>query len=240
MRFRDVSVLLFVIVIVVMLIIPLPGWLISVLILTNIALSLIVIMVSMNISEPLDFSVLPSLLVIITLFRLGLNVSTTRSILAEAEAGNVIDTFGTFVIGSNPLVGFVVFAILVLVQFLVITKGAERVSEVGARFMLDAMPGKQMAIDADLNAGLINEEQARRRRDEVATEADFYGSMDGASKFVRGDDVAGLVIMGVNIIGGLLVGMLQHDMSFADAGHHYTLLTIGDGPVAQIRSSERR
>jgi len=234
MRFRDVSVLLFVIVIVVMLIIPLPGWLISVLILTNIALSLIVIMVSMNISEPLDFSVLPSLLVIITLFRLGLNVSTTRSILAEAEAGNVIDTFGTFVIGSNPLVGFVVFAILVLVQFLVITKGAERVSEVGARFTLDAMPGKQMSIDADLNAGLINEQQARERRTKIEREADFHGSMDGASKFIKGDAIASIIIVIINIVFGIIIGMLQMDMDLGEAVSTYMNLTVGDGLVTQI------
>src|SRR5690625_406912 len=234
MRFRDVSVLLFVIVIVVMLIIPLPGSLISVLILTNIALSLIVIMVSMNISEPLDFSVLPSLLVIITLFRLGLNVSTTRSILAEANAGNVIDTFGTFVIGSNPLVGFVVFAILVLVQFLVITKGAERVSEVGARFTLDAMPGKQMSIDADLNAGLINEQQARERRTKIEREADFHGSMDGASKFIKGDAIASIIIVIINIVFGIIIGMLQMDMDLGEAVSTYMNLTVGDGLVTQI------
>src|SRR5690554_6019552 len=183
-KFKDISVLLFVIIIMVMIIVPLPGWLLSILILINISMSLIIILVAMNITEPLQFSVLPSLLLVITMFRLGLNVSTTRSILAEADAGSVVDTFGSFVIGGNPLVGFVVFAILVIVQFLVITKGSERVSEVGARFTLDAMPGKQMSIDADLNAGLINEQQAKERRSKIEQEADFYGSMDGASKFI--------------------------------------------------------
>src|SRR5690625_4085938 len=173
MKMRDLSVLLGVILIIVMLIIPLPGWLLSVLILCNISLALIIILVSMNTQEALQFSAFPSLLLLITLFRLGLNISTTRSILAEADAGGVVDTFGSFVIGDNPLVGFVVFIILVIVQFLVITKGAERVSEVGARFTLDAMPGKQMSIDADLNAGLISEQEARERRAKVESEADF-------------------------------------------------------------------
>src|SRR5690554_647038 len=181
MRARDFTVVLFVITIIVMLIIPLPDILLSILILTNISLSLIVILVAMNTSEPLEFSILPSLLLLLTLFRLGLNVSTTRSILGTGSAGNVVETFGTFVIGGNPLVGFVVFVILIIIQFLVITKGSERVSEVGARFTLDAMPGKQMSIDADLNAGLINEQQAKQRREKIEREADFYGAMDGAS-----------------------------------------------------------
>src|SRR5690625_623267 len=234
MKARDLSVLLGVILIIVMLVIPLPGWLLSVLILCNISLALIVILVSMNTQEALQFSIFPSLLLLLTLFRLGLNVSTTRSILAEADAGVVVDTFGTFVIGDNPLVGFVVFVILVVIQFIVITKGAERVSEVGARFTLDAMPGKQMSIDADLNAGLISEQEARERREKVENEADFYGAMDGASKFVKGDAIAGIVIVLINIIFGLIVGMVQMDFTFTEAVHTYTQLTVGDGLVSQI------
>ncbi|MBM7540588.1 flagellar biosynthesis protein FlhA [Amphibacillus cookii] len=234
MKAKDLSVLLFVITIIIMLIIPLPGWLLSILILTNISLALIVILVAMNTTEPLQFSILPSLLLLLTLFRLGLNVSTTRSILGEADAGNVVDTFGTFVIGDSPLVGFVVFAILIIIQFLVITKGSERVSEVGARFTLDAMPGKQMSIDADLNAGLINEQQAKERRQKIEREADFYGAMDGASKFVKGDAIAGIVIVLINIIFGLVIGMIQLGMSFEEAISTYMQLTVGDGLVSQI------
>lgn len=233
-KFKDISILLFVIVIMVMIIVPLPGWLLSILILINISLSLIVILVAMNITEPLQFSVLPSLLLVITLFRLGLNVSTTRSILAEADAGSVVETFGSFVIGGNPLVGFVIFAILVIIQFLVITKGSERVSEVGARFTLDAMPGKQMSIDADLNAGLINEHQARERRSKIEREADFYGAMDGASKFIKGDAIAGIIIVLINIIFGIIIGMLQMGMSIGEALSTYMQLTVGDGIVTQL------
>ncbi|MFB1049557.1 flagellar biosynthesis protein FlhA [Paraliobacillus sp. JSM ZJ581] len=234
MKVSDLSVILGVILIIVMLVIPLPGWLLSVLILTNISLALIVILVSMNTSEPLQFSIFPSLLLLLTLFRLGLNVSTTRSILSEADAGGVVDTFGTFVIGGNPLVGFVVFSILVIIQFLVITKGSERVSEVSARFTLDAMPGKQMSIDADLNAGMINEQQAKARREKIEREADFYGSMDGASKFVKGDAIAGIIIVLINIIFGLIIGMMQKEMSFQEAISTYMQLTVGDGLVSQI------
>ncbi len=234
MKMRDLSVLLGVILIIVMLIIPLPGWLLSVLILCNISLALIIILVSMNTQEALQFSAFPSLLLLITLFRLGLNISTTRSILAEADAGGVVDTFGSFVIGDNSLVGFVVFIILVIVQFLVITKGAERVSEVGARFTLDAMPGKQMSIDADLNAGLISEQEARERREKVESEADFYGSMDGASKFVKGDAIAGIIIVLINIVFGIIIGMVQMGMSFGEAVNTFTNLTVGDGLVTQI------
>lgn len=234
MKPRDLSVLLGVILIIIMLIIPLPGWLLSVLILTNISLALIVILVSMNTQETLQFSVFPTLLLLLTLFRLGLNVSTTRSILANADAGGVIDTFGSFVIGDNPLVGFVVFVILVIIQFIVITKGAERVSEVSARFTLDAMPGKQMSIDADLNAGLISEQQAKQRREKVENEADFHGSMDGASKFVKGDAIAGIIIVLINIIFGLIIGMVQMGMSFQEAIDIYMRLVIGDGLVIQI------
>lgn len=234
MKARDLSVLIGVILVIVMLVIPLPGWLLSVLILINIILALIVLLVSMNTQEPLQFSVFPTLLLLLTLFRLALNVSTTRSILSEADAGGVVETFGSFVIGDNPLVGFVVFIILVLINFLVITKGSERVSEVAARFSLDAMPGKQMSIDADLNAGLISEQEARDRRKKVENEADFHGSMDGASKFVKGDAIAGIIIVLVNIIFGLIIGLTQMGFSFAEAIDTYMRLTVGDGLVSQI------
>ena len=183
----------------------------------NISLALLVLLVSMNMKEPLELSVFPSLLLVLTLFRLGLNVSTTRSILGTGEAGGVVETFGHFVIGGNPLVGFVVFIILIIIQFLVITKGAERVSEVAARFTLDAMPGKQMSIDADLNAGMISEKQAIDRREKIQREADFYGAMDGASKFVKGDAIAGIVITLINILFGIIIGMLQMGMSITEA-----------------------
>ncbi|SFC61133.1 flagellar biosynthesis protein FlhA [Microbulbifer thermotolerans] len=222
-----------------MLILPLPPFALDLFFTFNIALSLMVLLVSMFTLRALDFAAFPAVLLFTTLLRLALNVASTRVVLMEghqggAAAGKVIEAFGQFLVGGNFAVGLVVFLILVVINFMVITKGAGRIAEVGARFMLDAMPGKQMAIDADLNAGLIGEEEARARRAEVAREADFYGSMDGASKFVRGDAVAGLVIMAVNIIGGLLIGTMQHDMSFADAARTYTLLTIGDGLVAQI------
>src|SRR5690625_3639561 len=214
MKMRDLSVLLGVILIIVMLVIPFPGWLLSVLILCIISLALIVILVAMNTQEALQFSVFLSLLLLLSLFRLGLNVSTTRSILAKADAGGVVDTFGSFVIGDNPLVGFVVFIILVIIQFLVITKGAERVSEVGARFTLDAMPGNQMSIDADLNAGLITDIEARERREKVEEDADFHGAMDGASKFVKGDAIAGIIIVIINVIFGIIIGMVKLEMSY--------------------------
>ncbi|MCH2559411.1 flagellar biosynthesis protein FlhA [Alloalcanivorax marinus] len=230
---------LLILVIMAMLILPLPPFALDLFFTFNIALSLMVLLVSMFTLRALDFAAFPAVLLFTTLLRLALNVASTRVVLMEgheggAAAGKVIEAFGQFLVGGNFAVGLVVFLILVVINFMVITKGAGRIAEVGARFMLDAMPGKQMAIDADLNAGLIGEEEARTRRAEVAQEADFYGSMDGASKFVRGDAVAGLVIMAVNIIGGLIIGMMQHDLSFADAGRTYTLLTIGDGLVAQI------
>ena len=222
-----------------MMILPLPPFALDMLFTFNIALAIMVLLVSMFTQKPLDFAAFPAVLLFTTLLRLSLNVASTRVILMEGHqggdsAGKVIEAFGTFLVGGNFAVGLVVFLILVIINFMVITKGAGRIAEVGARFMLDAMPGKQMAIDADLNAGLIGEEDARKRRSEVAQEADFYGSMDGASKFVRGDAMAGLVIMVVNIIGGLLIGMLQHGMGFGDAAKTYTLMTIGDGLVAQI------
>ncbi|MBB6452907.1 flagellar biosynthesis protein FlhA [Salirhabdus euzebyi] len=234
MQLRELSVLSAVILIIVMLVVPLPGWILSVLILVNISLALIVILVSMNTTEALDFAIFPSLLLLLTLFRLGLNVSTTRSILSEGEAGVVVETFGSFVIGDNALVGFVIFLILVIIQFIVITKGSERVSEVAARFTLDAMPGKQMSIDADLNAGLVTEHQAKARREKIEKEADFYGAMDGASKFVKGDAIAGIVIVLVNIIFGLIIGMVQMDLSFSEASNQFLRLTVGDGLVSQI------
>ncbi|MCA1772840.1 MAG: flagellar biosynthesis protein FlhA [Halomonas sp.] len=222
-----------------MMIVPMPPFALDLLFTFNIALAIMVLMVSMFAQKPLDFAAFPAVLLFTTLLRLSLNVASTRVVLMEghqggASAGKVIEAFGAFLVGGNFAVGLVVFLILVIINFMVITKGAGRIAEVGARFTLDAMPGKQMAIDADLNAGLIGEEDAKNRRAEIAQEADFYGSMDGASKFVRGDAVAGLVIMVVNIIGGLMIGMLQHDMSFGDAGRSYMLLAIGDGLVAQI------
>ncbi|NJP36336.1 flagellar biosynthesis protein FlhA [Alkalicoccus luteus] len=235
MPLKDLSILLTVILIVIMLIIPLPTVIIDFLIIINITFALLIILVSMNTREPLQFSIFPTLLLLITLFRLGLNVSTTRAILGnQGDAGNVIETFGQFVVGGNALVGFVVFVILVVIQFIVITKGAERVSEVGARFTLDAMPGKQMSIDADLNAGMISDIEAKERRQKIEREADFYGSMDGASKFVKGDAIAGIVIVIINIVFGLVIGMLQEGLPLAEAANKYTLLTVGDGLVSQI------
>lgn len=222
-----------------MMVLPLPPFLLDLFFTFNIALAILVLLASMFTSRPLDFAAFPSILLFATLLRLALNVASTRVILMNGHeggdaAGKVIEAFGEFLVGGNFAVGLVVFLILVIINFMVITKGAGRIAEVGARFTLDAMPGKQMAIDADLNAGLIGEAEARERRAAVSQEADFYGSMDGASKFVRGDAVAGLVIMTVTVIGGLLMGVLQHDLSFGGAAHTYTLLTIGDGLVAQI------
>ncbi|AHB08036.2 flagellar biosynthesis protein FlhA [Pandoraea pnomenusa 3kgm] len=222
-----------------MMILPLPPFILDLLFTFNIALSVMVLLVSMYTQKPLDFAAFPSVLLFSTLLRLSLNVASTRVVLLEGHtgpdaAGKVIEAFGHFLVGGNYAVGIVVFIILVVINFMVITKGAGRIAEVGARFTLDAMPGKQMAIDADLNAGLIGEEEARKRRAVIAQEADFYGSMDGASKFVRGDAVAGLLIMLINIIGGLIVGVVQHNLDLATAAKNYTLLTIGDGLVAQI------
>ncbi|MCA1790319.1 MAG: flagellar biosynthesis protein FlhA [Thioalkalivibrio sp.] len=225
----------------VMLVIPLPSLALDVLFTFNIALSLVVILVAVYTPRPLEFAVFPTVLLVATLLRLALNVASTRVILLNGHtgtdaAGNVIQAFGDFVVGGNYAVGLVVFLILVIINFVVVTKGAGRVSEVSARFTLDAMPGKQMAIDADMNAGLISQDEARRRRDEIAQEADFYGSMDGASKFVRGDAIAGILILAINIIGGLVIGTMQHAMALGDAATNYVLLTIGDGLVAQIPS----
>lgn len=222
-----------------MMVLPLPPFLLDLLFTFNIALSIMVLLVGMYTQRPLDFAAFPAVLLFSTLLRLSLNVASTRVVLLEGHkgpdaAGKVIEAFGHFLVGGNFAVGIVVFAILVVINFMVITKGAGRIAEVGARFMLDAMPGKQMAIDADLNAGLINEEGARKRRAEVAQESDFYGAMDGASKFVRGDAIAGLLIMFINVFAGMVVGMIQHDLDFSTAVRNYTLLTIGDGLVAQI------
>ena len=222
-----------------MMILPLPPFILDLLFTFNIALSIMILLVAMFTKKPLDFSAFPSVLLFSTLLRLALNVASTRVVLLNGHegpdaAGQVIEAFGHFLVGGNFAVGIIVFIILVIINFVVITKGAGRIAEVGARFTLDAMPGKQMAIDADLNAGLIGEDEARRRRTEVSQEAEFYGSMDGASKFVRGDAVAGLMVMVINIIGGLIVGVAQHDMPFGEAARVYTLLTVGDGLVAQI------
>jgi flagellar biosynthesis protein FlhA len=234
MKARDLGVLLGVILIITMLIIPLPTWMLDFLIITNISLALLIILIAMNTNEPLQFSIFPSLLLLVTLFRLGLNVSTTRSILSNADAGNVIATFGDFVVGGDALIGFVVFVILIIIQFVVITKGSERVSEVAARFTLDAMPGKQMSIDADLNAGMISDREAKERRQQIEQEADFYGAMDGASKFVKGDAIAGIIIVIINMIFGIIIGMAQKGLSIGEASETYTLLTVGDGLVSQI------
>ncbi len=230
-----------IVVILAMIMLPLPAFLLDIFFTFNIAFSLIILLVVIYTLKPLDFASFPTVILLATLLRLALNVASTRVVLLEGHnggdaAGKVIEAFGAFVIGGNFAVGLVVFTILVIINFMVVTKGAGRVAEVGARFTLDAMPGKQMAVDADLNAGLINQDEARARRAEVAMEADFYGSMDGASKFVRGDAIAGIIILFVNIIGGLIIGMLQHNLTFADAGEKYVLLTIGDGLVAQIPS----
>ncbi|MCS6946776.1 MAG: FHIPEP family type III secretion protein, partial [Steroidobacteraceae bacterium] len=222
-----------------MVVVPLPPLLLDVLFTFNIALSLLVVMAVFHVRRPLDLAIFPTLLLLTTLLRLALNVASTRIVLLHGHtgagaAGQVIESFGEFVIGGNYAVGIVVFAILTIINFVVVTKGAGRVSEVSARFTLDAMPGKQMAIDADLNAGLISQDEARARRAEVRAEADFYGSMDGASKFVRGDAIAGILIVVINLLGGLAIGTLMHDLSLSEAMQRYALLTIGDGLVAQI------
>ncbi|MBW2058919.1 MAG: flagellar biosynthesis protein FlhA [Deltaproteobacteria bacterium] len=239
MKNSDVVVTVGVVLILVFMILPLPTFLLDVLLTLDITLAIIVIFVAMYTRNPLEFSVFPSLLLIATLFRLSLNIASTRLILLHGNegttaAGHVIKAFGAFVVGGNPVVGLIVFAILVVINFVVITKGAGRIAEVAARFNLDAMPGKQMSIDADLNAGLITESEARNRRAKIEKEADFYGAMDGASKFVRGDAVAGIIITLINIMGGLIIGVLQQKMTVSRAVQVYTLLTVGDGLVSQI------
>ena len=233
-QYSDVVFALAVIGMISVMIVPMPPALMDILLAFNIAFSLLVLLMTIYITNPLQLSVFPGLLLVLTLFRLSLNVATTRLILGEAYAGDVINAFGQFVVKGNYILGMVVFLIIVIIQFVVITKGAGRVAEVAARFTLDAMPGKQMSIDADLNAGLITEDQARERRSSISREADFYGAMDGASKFVRGDAIAGILITLVNILGGLAIGVLQRDMVAGQAAQTYTILTIGDGLVSQI------
>jgi len=226
---------------VAMMVLPLPTFLLDTFFVSNILLSILVLMVALHAYRPLDFSSFPSLLLIATVLRLGLNVASTRIILGNGQegpeaAGQVINAFGQFVIAGNYAVGIFVFVILVIINLVVITKGAGRVSEVSARFTLDAMPGKQMAIDADLNAGVLTNEEAKERRAEISREADFYGAMDGASKFVKGDAIAGILILAINIIGGLTIGVTQHDLGIGQAAETYILLSVGDGLVAQIPS----
>jgi flagellar biosynthesis protein FlhA len=236
---RSLMAPLFIVMVLAMMVLPLPAFALDLLFTFNIALALMVMLVAAHMVRPLDFAAFPSVLLVTTLLRLSLNVASTRVVLMDGHtgtgaAGKVIESFGHFLIGGNFAVGLVVFAILVVINFIVVTKGAERIAEVGARFTLDAMPGKQMAIDADLNAGLIDEKEAKRRRAEVGEEAEFFGSMDGASKFVRGDAVAGMLILAINIIGGLIIGVAQHDLSAAQAADSYILLAVGDALVAQI------
>ena len=231
------SVVLFVLTVILLLIIPLPAAIVDVAIILNISLSLMILVITMTIREPLEFAIFPSLLLITTLFRLGINVSTTRNILTNSgSSGQIIQSFGDFILQGNVVVGLVIYLIIVLMQFIVITKGAERVSEVAARFTLDAMPGKQMAIDADLNSGLIDEQQAKARREKIQREADFYGSMDGATKIVKGDSVMSLITTGVNLIGGIIIGLVQGGASIGEVATTYSIATVGDGLVGQIPS----
>jgi len=234
MKFADFLIAFVVIGIILLIIFPLAPFFLDVLLIVNISLSIIILLTTLYTKEPLEFSIFPSMLLLTTLYRLALNISSTRLILSEGEAGQVIETFGNFVIQGNVAVGFIIFIIIVIVQFVVITKGAERVAEVAARFTLDSMPGKQMAVDADLNSGTIDEHEAKRRRHRVQREADFYGAMDGASKFVKGDAVVGIIITIINIVGGIIIGMLMGNMSIEQVFEHYTLLTVGDGLVSQI------
>ena len=240
-RYSDLIFVFLILAILASMILPIPPFLLDILLTFSITFSLVILMTTVYVKHPLELSSFPSLLLLATLLRLSLNVATTRRILLHGNegpdaAGSVIKAFGQFVVGGNYVVGIIVFAILVIINYIVVTKGTERISEVAARFVLDAMPGKQMSIDADLNAGLIDEEEARRRREEIAREADFYGAMDGASKFIRGDAVAGIIITLINIIGGLIIGMVQHHMSFSSALKTFTILTVGDGLVSQIPS----
>ena len=240
-KYSDLIFVFLLLAILASMILPIPPLLLDILLTFSITFSLVILMTTVYVRHPLELSSFPSLLLLATLLRLSLNVATTRRILLHGNegpdaAGSVIKAFGQFVVGGNYVVGIIVFAILVVINYIVVTKGTERISEVAARFVLDAMPGKQMSIDADLNAGLIDEEEARRRREEIAREADFYGAMDGASKFIRGDAIAGIIITLINIIGGLIIGMVQHHMNFSDALKTFTILTVGDGLVSQIPS----
>lgn len=231
------SVVLFVLTIILLLIIPMPAAIVDIAIILNMSLSLMILVITMTIREPLEFAIFPSLLLVTTLFRLGINVSTTRNILTNSgSSGQIIKAFGDFILQGNVVVGLVIYLIIVLMQFLVITKGAERVSEVAARFTLDAMPGKQMAIDADLNSGLIDEQQAKIRREKIQREADFYGSMDGATKIVKGDSVMSLITTGINLIGGIIIGMVQGSGTLGEVAVTYSIATVGDGLVGQIPS----
>jgi flagellar biosynthesis protein FlhA len=234
LRHTDLLAAIAVVMVITMLVVPLPSALLDLLITLNISAALTIVVATMYLGKALDFASFPSLLLLTTMFRLAINVSVTRLILTTGDAGSVVKAFGEFVVGGNVVVGLVIFLILVVIQFVVVTNGAGRVAEVGARFTLDAMPGKQMAIDADLNAGLITDEQARARRSEIAREADFYGAMDGASKFVKGDAMAAVIITAINLIGGIVVGVAQHGLSFTEATHQFSLLTVGDGLAAQI------
>ncbi|MBC8198031.1 MAG: flagellar biosynthesis protein FlhA [Candidatus Marinimicrobia bacterium] len=233
-RLSELTIAGYVILLLILMIIPVPAMIMDFFLAMNFTGALVILFMAVYVLRPLEFAVFPGVLLLITLFRLGINISTTRMILSDGHAGAIIDAFGQFVTQGNPVVGFIIFLILIIINFVVITKGSTRVAEVAARFTLDAMPGKQMAIDADLNAGLIDDKQAQRRRSEIAQEADFYGSMDGASKFVRGDAVAGLLITAINLIGGIIVGSLQEGLLLSEAISKYSLLTIGDGLVAQI------
>ena len=233
-RNQDITLGVCVMLILAVLIIPVPTWVLDILLSLNISISVVVLLATIYLRNPVEFAIFPSMLLILTLFRLSLNVAATRLILANGDAGSVINAFGSFVTSGSYVVGFIMFSILIVIQFVVITRGAGRISEVAARFTLDAMPGKQMGVDADLNAGLINEEQARARRRGIEQEADFYGAMDGATKFVRGDAIAGIIITLVNIVGGLIIGMLLQGLAFTDALQLYTRLTIGDGLVSQV------
>ncbi len=234
LRHTDLLAAVAVVCVVTMLVVPLPAVLLDLLITLNISAALTVVVATMYLGKSLDFASFPSLLLLTTMFRLAINVSVTRLILTTGDAGSVVKSFGEFVVGGNVIVGLVIFLILIVIQFVVVTNGAGRVAEVGARFTLDAMPGKQMAIDADLNAGLITEDEARTRRSEISREADFYGAMDGASKFVKGDAMAAIIITAINLVGGVVIGMMQRHLGFSEATHQYSLLTIGDGLAAQI------
>lgn len=234
MKFGEIALPLIIASFVLIIILPIPNWLLDILLSINIAISLIILLNTMYTKEPLQFSIFPALLLLTTLFRLSLNISTTKTILIEGDTGEVIKAFGNFVVGGNMVAGFIIFLIITIVNYLVITKGTERVSEVAARFTLDAMPGKQMAIDADLNAGLINEEEAKERRKKIQKEADFYGSMDGASKFVKGDAIAGIIIIIINSVGGLIIGMAMKGLDLSVAAQRYTLFSVGDGLVNQV------
>ena len=236
---KNLTVVAFIIAIITIIIVPLPSAILDFFLIISIAVSVLVILIALYVPKPTDLTTFPTLILIITLYRLSLNIATTRMILSKGHLGtdtvsNIISSFGQFVVGGNYVIGIIVFSILVLINFMVVTKGATRVAEVAARFTLDAMPGKQMAIDADLNAGLIDEKTARQRREDIIQEANFYGAMDGSSKFIKGDAIAGIIIVIINIIGGFLIGTFQHDLDIGTSARTYTILTIGDGLVSQL------